>query len=88
MGRETGPFIRRFEMSDYTATCYGVGNSRKGGDRTTSALRNPVDNVNKGQKSVRFVIAAGSQIQGGEIWVNGTTAIAANDTLTLTVTAG
>lgn len=75
-------------MSDYTATCYGVGDSRKGGDKTTTALRNPVGSVSKGQQSMRFVVAAGSEIQGGEIWVNKDTTIAANDTLTITVTAG
>jgi len=76
-------------MANYTANVYGVGDSRKGGrDDTTTALRNPVDNVNKGQQSMRFQIAAGSQIMGGEIWVNKDTVIAAADTLTLTVQAG
>jgi len=75
-------------MSDYTATCYGVGDSRKGGDKTTSALRNPASAMSKGQKTMRFVVAAGSEIMGGEIFVNKDTVIAANDTLTITVTAG
>ena len=74
-------------MSDYTATCYGISRSRKGGDKTTAALRNPIDNVNKGQKSVRYVIAVGAEIMGGEIWVNEGTTLVADDTLTLTVTA-
>ena len=76
-------------MSNYTANAYGVGHSRKSAaDKTTSALRNPKDNVNKGQKSMRFNIAAGSQIMGGEIWVNEDTTIAADDTFTITVVAG
>ena len=75
-------------MAEYTATCYGVGDSRKGGDKTTAALRNPDANVSKGQQSMRFVIAVGSEIMGGEIFVNKDTTIAANDTFTFTVTAG
>ena len=75
-------------MSDYTANCYGVGDSRKGGDKTTTALRNPIDNVSKGQQSMRFVIAAGSQIMGGEIFVNKGTTISAADTFTITVQSG
>jgi len=75
-------------MTNYTGTCYGVGDSRKGGDKTTTALRNPDANTTKGQKSMRFVVAVGSQITGGEIFVNEDTVIAANDTLTITVTAG
>lgn len=75
-------------MANYTANAYGVANSRKGGDKTTTALRNPIDNVNKGQKSMRFVVAAGSEIQGGEVWVNVGTTIAAADTFTITVQAG
>ena len=76
-------------MADYTATCYGVGGSRKDGkDMTTTALRNPMDNVNKGQKSMRFQVAVGSEIMGGVIWVNEGTTIAASDTFTITVTAG
>ena len=75
-------------MTDYTANVYGVGDSRKGGDRTTTALRNPETNVSKGQKSMRFVIAAGSQITGGVIYVNKDTTISAADTFTLTVQSG
>lgn len=74
--------------TDYTATCYGVGDSRKGGDKTTAALRNPEGNVSKGQQSMRFVIAVGSEIMGGVIYVNKDTTISADDTFTLTVTAG
>lgn len=75
-------------MANYTANAYGVGDSRKGGDKTTTALRNPDDNVSKGQKSMRFVIAAGSEIMGGVVFVNKDTTIAAADTLTITVQAG
>ena len=75
-------------MADYTATVYGVGDSRKGGWKTSADLKNPIDNVRKGQKSMRFVVAAGSEITGGVIFVNKDTTIAAADTLTLTVTAG
>ena len=75
-------------MSDYTANAYGVGNSRKGGDKTTTALRNPLSGMSKGQKVMRFVIAEGSEIMGGEIFVNVDTTIAAADTLTITIQAG
>ena len=76
-------------MSQYTANAYGVGDSRKGGkDNTTTALKNPLDNVNKGQNSMRFQVAVGSQIMGGEIWVNEDTTIAAADTFLITVQAG
>jgi len=75
-------------MSDYTATCYGVGDSRKGGDHTTTALRNPLTNVNKGQQVMRFVVASSSEIQGGVIYVNKDTVVANSDTFTITVTAG
>ena len=76
-------------MTDYTANAYGVGDSRKNAkDNTTTALRNPIDNVNKGQKCMRFVIAAGSEIQGGEIWINRDTVMAASDTCTITIKAG
>ena len=74
-------------MSDYTATCYGVADSRKGKNLTTAALGENQD-PNKGQKSMRFVVAAESEIMGGIIWVNKGTTIAADDTLTITVTAG
>jgi hypothetical protein len=75
-------------MSDYTATCYGIGDSRKGGFKTSSALKNELSTMSKGQKTMRFVIAAGSQIMGGEIYVNKDTVLANGDTLTLTVTTG
>lgn len=75
-------------MADYTSTAYGVGGSRKGGDKTTTALREPMTQVNKGQKSVRFVVAAEDEIAGGVIYVNADTAVAATDTFTITVTAG
>ena len=73
-------------MSNYTATAYGVARSRKGGEKTTTALRNA--DPDKGQKSMRVVVAAGSEIMGGEIFVNEDTVLAADDTLTITVTAG
>jgi hypothetical protein len=75
-------------MSDYTATAYGVGDSRKGGDHTTTALRNPLPDMSKGQQTMRFVVAAGSEIMGGVVYVNKDTVIAADDTFTITVTAG
>jgi len=75
-------------MSDYTANCYGVGDSRKGGFKSTTALVNELSNVNKGQYSMRFVIAAGSQIMGGVIFVNKGTTISADDTFTITVQSG
>jgi hypothetical protein len=75
-------------MADYTATCYGVGDSRKGGWKTSSALVNEPTAYQKGKKAMRFVVAAGSEIAGGVIYVDKGTTIAAADTLTLTVTAG
>lgn len=76
-------------MADYNATAYGIADSRKSAkDNTTTALRNPIDHVNKGQKCMRFQIAAGTEIMGGEVWVNKGTTIAANDTFTITATAG
>ncbi len=75
-------------MADYTSTAYGVGDSRKGGDHTTTALREPETQVSKGQQSMRFVVAAEDEISGGVIYVNKDTTIAANDTFTITVTAG
>ncbi len=74
-------------MTEYTSTCYGIGRDRKASDdKTTAALRNPFSKVNKGQKCMRVIIAAGSQIMGGEIWVNEGTVLANADTLKLTVT--
>ena len=75
-------------MTDYTANVYGVGDSRKGGFKTTTALRNELADVCKGQQSMRFVIAEGSQIMGGVIFVNKDTTISAADTFTLTVQSG
>lgn len=76
-------------MAQYTANAYGVGDSRKGGkDNTTTALKNPKSNVNKGQKCMRFQVALGSEIVGGEIYVNKDTVIAAADTFLITVQAG
>jgi len=75
-------------MADYTANAYGVATSRKGGDKTTTALRNPLSAMSKGRKVMRFVVAEGSEIMGGEIYVNTDTTIAASDTLTITVLAG
>ena len=75
-------------MANYTADAYGVGDSRKGGDKTTTALRNPLTTVSKGQQSMRFVVAAGSEITGGVIFINKGTTVGANDTFTITVKAG
>jgi hypothetical protein len=72
--------------TDYTATCYGVGGDNKFTDRTTAALTRNRD-PKKGQKCVRFAIAAETEIMGGEIWVNADTAIIATDTFTITATA-
>lgn len=73
-------------MADYTATAYGIARSNKGTDRTTAALGKNRD-PNKGQKCMRFVIAAENEIMGGEIWVNEDTTVAAADTFTITATA-
>ena len=73
-------------MTDYTATVYGVADSRKGKNRSTNALGENAD-PNKGQKCMRFSVAAENEIMGGEIWVNEDTVVAAADTFTLTVTA-
>jgi len=72
-------------MSDYTATCYGIGRANMTSDRTTDALTRNAD-PNKGQKCVRVVIAAENEIMGGVVWVNEDTVLANADTLTLTVT--
>lgn len=73
-------------MADYTATVYGVADSRKGKNRSTNAIGENPD-PNKGQKCMRFAVAAEDEIMGGEIWVNRDTVVAAEDTFTLTVTA-
>lgn len=73
-------------MADYTATCYGIGDGRKGGFKTTNALRNELSTMSKGQKCVRVVVAAENEIMGGEIYVNADTVLANADTLTITVT--
>ena len=76
--------------TDYTATVYGLGGSRKFADKTTTntdlspILRATVPN--KGRKNVRYQIAANSDIVAGEIWVNADLALIATDTFTLTVT--
>jgi hypothetical protein len=75
-------------MTDYTSTAYGVGDSRKGSDKSTAALRNPLTKMSKGQQTMRFVVSAEDEIMGGEIYVNKGTTVAANDTFTITVTAG
>ena len=72
-------------MADYTATCYGISGDNKYTDRTTAALTRNQD-PNKGQKCVRFAVAAENEIMGGEIWVNGDTVCANADTFTITVT--
>lgn len=74
-------------MADYNTNAYGIGDSRKSAkDNTTTALRNP--DPNKGQQCMRFQIAAGSEIMGGEVWVNKDTTIANNDTFTITAKTG
>ena len=71
-------------MTNYTANAYGLGGDHKYTDRTTAALGKNKD-PKKGQDCDRIVIAAGSQIMGGEIWVNLGTTLVNNDTLTITV---
>ena len=75
-------------MANYTANAYGVGDSRKGGHKTTTALVEEEHKVSKGQQSMRFKVAAGAEISGGVIFVNKDTTIAAADTFTITVQAG
>jgi hypothetical protein len=75
-------------MADYTATCYGIGDSRKGGFKTTSALVAELGNVSKGQQCMRFVVAPENEIMGGVIYVNKDTTCANADTFTITVTTG
>ena len=74
-------------MADYTATAYGLADGLKGSFKTTDALKNELSTMSKGQKCTRIVVAAGSEIMGGEIYVNSDTTLAAADTLTITVTA-
>jgi hypothetical protein len=75
--------------TDYTATAYGVGSSRKDGkSNTTTALKNEKSTMSKGQACMRFQVASENEIMGGEIWVNKDTTVAADDTFTITVTAG
>jgi len=85
-------------MTDYTATAYGVGGANKYSDRTTDALGKNIvgttdaDSIrgrdpNKGQRCMRFVIAAEDEIQGGEIWVNIDTTVSAGETFIITATA-
>ena len=79
--------------TDYTSTVYGLGKSRMSGDKTTTNTDlTPILRLadhDKGQKCVRYIIAAGTtgQIMGGEVWVNADLALIATDTFTLTVTA-
>jgi hypothetical protein len=77
-------------MADYTANAYGIGQSRKDGKSNTSAgVRVEKSTLpGKGKKCMRFVIAEGSEIMGGEIWVNEGTVIANADTFTITATTG
>lgn len=76
-------------MANYTANAYGADGSRKpDDDRTSAAKREPKSNYDDTRENMRFKLAAGSQISGGEIWVNKGTTIAAGDTFTITVQAG
>ncbi|OEU68397.1 MAG: hypothetical protein BBJ57_02205 [Desulfobacterales bacterium PC51MH44] len=72
-------------MADYTATAYGIDGDNKYTDRTTAALTRNAD-PNKGQKCIRFAVAAENEIMGGEIWVNADTVVANADTFTITAT--
>ncbi|NIS52985.1 MAG: hypothetical protein GWN94_18070, partial [Phycisphaerae bacterium] len=54
-------------MADYTANAYGINDSRKDGkDQTTTAKKEPKTNFNKGRNVMRFVVAEGDEIAGGE----------------------
>lgn len=76
-------------MAQYTANAYGVGNSRKDGKaQTTTALKNEKSTMGKSREVMRFQVALGSEIMGGEIFVNKDTVIAASDTFLVTVQAG
>jgi hypothetical protein len=75
--------------TEYTANCYGLDDSRKGKNRSTIAIGENPD-VNKGQKCTRLVIAADTNIMGGEIWVTDATVavpLIATDTFTITLIA-
>jgi hypothetical protein len=71
-------------MTDYSANAYGIDGDHKYTDRTTAALGKNRD-PNKGQKCIRYVIAAGSEIMGGEVWVNADTAVANGEAFNITV---
>ena len=72
-------------MSAFTANAYGIEGDHKYTDRTTAALARNKD-PKKGQNCFRLVIAAnGTEIQGGEIWINKGNTIANADTFTITL---
>lgn len=73
-------------MANYTADAYAGSNLQgvakaKGANDAKYGFKDP----NEGQTSKRVQIKPGSQISGGEIWVNEDTTLAASDTLTITV---
>jgi len=75
-------------MTDYTANAYGVGDSRKGGWKSSAGVVNEISAAGKGQTVKRYVLAAGTEIVCGEIYVNAGTTLAAADTLTITIQNG
>ncbi len=76
-------------MADYTANAYGINDSRKDGkDQTTTAKKEPKTNFNKGRNVMRFVVAEGDEIAGGEIFVKKAQTVSASDTFTITVQSG
>jgi hypothetical protein len=71
-------------MSEFTANCYGIEGDHKYTDRTTAALARNRD-PKKGQKCYRLVIAADTEIMGGEIWINADETLANSDSLNFTL---
>lgn len=88
-------------MTDITATCYGIGGSRRSKDRASDALGENLhddgSNVvvhrgvdpNKGERCRRYrIVSSAGGVRGGELWLNKDIAApVANDTFTITVTA-
>ena len=82
-------------MANLATLCYGLGDSRKDAkDVAEAGVRNsrshPGGNESayKGGKVTRFVAKAANNIAYAEIFVNADTTMAANETITFTVTAG
>ena len=77
-------------MANYTANVYGAGDSRKGGWKSSAGVVNEISTMGKSAQFYRLVVAAGTEIIGGEIFINkGTTLTAGGtDTITLTLQTG